>query len=46
MLTRLISTTVHQIALKFGASVVLVKDKTSPQLLNNAIQSAIESVAA
>jgi CheY-like chemotaxis protein len=46
VLTRLISTTVHQIALEFGATVVLVKDKTSPQLLNNAIQSAIASVAA
>jgi DNA-binding NarL/FixJ family response regulator len=46
VLTRLHSTTVHQIALEYGAQAVLVKHRTSPQLLNKAIQTAISSVAA
>ena|SRR5688572_26410862 len=46
VLTRLISTTVHQIALEYGAHAVLVKHRTSPQLLNKAIQTAIASVVA
>jgi DNA-binding NarL/FixJ family response regulator len=46
VLTRLTSTTLHQIALEYGAYAVLVKHRTSPQLLNKAIQTAISSVAA
>jgi DNA-binding NarL/FixJ family response regulator len=46
VLTRLLSTTVHQIALEYGAHAVLVKRRTSPQVLNEAIQTAIASMAA
>jgi CheY-like chemotaxis protein len=46
VLTRLISTTVHQIALEYGAQAVLVKHRTSPQRLHKAVQTAVTSVAA
>lgn len=46
VLTRLISKTVHEIALEYGAYAVLVKHRTSPRLLNKTVQTAIASVAA
>ena len=43
VLTRLISETLHQMAMEYGAQACLVKQRTSAQLLDQAIQTAIAS---
>lgn len=44
VLTRLINPTLHELAVEYGAQACLVKRHTSPQLLHQAIQTAIASV--
>ena len=44
VLTRLISPSLHEMAVQFGAMASLIKQRTSPQQLHTAIQSAIAAV--
>ena|SRR5688572_11294096 len=44
VLTRLINPTLHELAVEYGAQACLVKRRTSPQLLHQAIRTAIASV--
>ena len=46
VLTRLVSSSVHEMAVEFGAMTSLVKRLTSPQQLHTAIQTAIASTQA
>jgi two-component system sensor histidine kinase ChiS len=43
VLTRLISPVLHDMAVEYGAQACLVKQRTSPQLLDEAIKTAIVS---
>jgi two-component system sensor histidine kinase ChiS len=45
ILTRLLNKTIHSFALEHGAHACLVKSRTSPELLDNAIQTAIASLS-
>ena len=44
VLTRLISPILHNMTVEYGAQACLVKQRTSPQLLDQAIQTAIASI--
>ncbi len=44
VLTRLLNSILHSMAVEYGAQACLVKQRTSPQLLDEAIQTAIVSV--
>ena len=46
VLTRLVSSSLHEMAVEFGAMASLVKRLTSPQQLHTAIQTAIASTQA
>jgi DNA-binding NarL/FixJ family response regulator len=46
VLTHLSNPTLHKMAVECGAHACLLKQRTSPQLLDQAIQTAIASVAA
>ena len=46
VLTRLISQSLHQMAVEYGAHACLLKQNTSPQLLNQAVEAAIASTKA
>ena len=43
VLTRLVNPTLHKMALECGAQACLIKQRTSPQLLDQAIETAIAS---
>jgi CheY-like chemotaxis protein len=43
VLTRLINPVLHNMAVEYGAQACLVKQRTSPQLLDQAIETAIAS---
>lgn len=45
VLTHLISQSLHQMAVEYGAQACLVKQHTSPHLLDQAVQAAITSTA-
>ena len=44
ILTRLLSTTIHSFALEYGAHACLVKNRSSAEILDKAIQTAMASL--